>query len=153
MNSPVDPPPAASPLSLEERALVEAWLKRQIADETGSRFVIPMRAGTSPARASHGQEQIWLHSTIAGNALIYNEAVTVHHRGSLNPEALRKSMAAFIQRHEAWRTTFALEDGVLIQMVHPHMHVPIPFSPPLEDLTVPTGKTVFDVALKLCGRT
>jgi acetoin:2,6-dichlorophenolindophenol oxidoreductase subunit beta len=33
------------------------------------------------------------------------------------------------------------------------MHVPIPFSPPLEDLTVPTGKTVFDMALKLCGRT
>src|ERR1700735_3785353 len=33
------------------------------------------------------------------------------------------------------------------------MHVPIPFSPPLEDVTVPTGKTVFDVALKLCGRT
>jgi pyruvate dehydrogenase E1 component beta subunit len=32
------------------------------------------------------------------------------------------------------------------------MHVPIPFSPPLEDLTVPTGKTVFDVAMKLCGR-
>jgi len=32
------------------------------------------------------------------------------------------------------------------------MHVPIPFSPPLEDLTVPTGKTVFDTAMKLCGR-
>jgi pyruvate dehydrogenase E1 component beta subunit len=32
------------------------------------------------------------------------------------------------------------------------MHVPIPFSPPLEDLTVPTGKTVFGAAMKLCGR-
>jgi pyruvate/2-oxoglutarate/acetoin dehydrogenase E1 component len=32
------------------------------------------------------------------------------------------------------------------------MHVPIPFSPPLEDLTVPTGKTVFDTAMTLCGR-
>jgi pyruvate/2-oxoglutarate/acetoin dehydrogenase E1 component len=32
------------------------------------------------------------------------------------------------------------------------MHVPIPFSPPLEDLTVPTGQTVFQTALKLCGR-
>jgi len=32
------------------------------------------------------------------------------------------------------------------------MHVPIPFSPPLEDMTVPTEKSVFDVARKLCGR-
>jgi pyruvate/2-oxoglutarate/acetoin dehydrogenase E1 component len=32
------------------------------------------------------------------------------------------------------------------------MHVPIPFSPPLEDVTVPTEQTVFDAACKLCGR-
>ena len=32
------------------------------------------------------------------------------------------------------------------------MHVPIPFSPPLEDVTVPTGQTVFQAAMELCGR-
>jgi acetoin:2,6-dichlorophenolindophenol oxidoreductase subunit beta len=32
------------------------------------------------------------------------------------------------------------------------MDVPIPFSPPLEDMTVPTEKTVFDMAKTLCGR-
>lgn len=32
------------------------------------------------------------------------------------------------------------------------MHVPIPFSPPLEDLTVPTEETVFRAARELCGR-
>jgi acetoin:2,6-dichlorophenolindophenol oxidoreductase subunit beta len=32
------------------------------------------------------------------------------------------------------------------------MHVPIPFSPPLEDATVPTEQTVFEAARKLCGR-
>ena len=31
------------------------------------------------------------------------------------------------------------------------MHVPIPFSPPLEDLTVPTEQTVFEAAKALCG--
>jgi acetoin:2,6-dichlorophenolindophenol oxidoreductase subunit beta len=31
------------------------------------------------------------------------------------------------------------------------MHVPIPFSPPLEDMTVPTEKSVAETALKLCG--
>lgn len=33
------------------------------------------------------------------------------------------------------------------------MDVPIPFSPPLEDATVPTEKTVFEMAKTLCGRT
>ncbi len=33
------------------------------------------------------------------------------------------------------------------------MHVPIPFSPPLEDETVPTEETVFDAARRLCSKT
>ena len=31
------------------------------------------------------------------------------------------------------------------------MHVPIPFSPPLEDATVPTEQSVFEAAQELCG--
>ncbi len=33
------------------------------------------------------------------------------------------------------------------------MHVPIPFSPPLEDVTVPSEKLVFEAARKLCDNT
>jgi pyruvate/2-oxoglutarate/acetoin dehydrogenase E1 component len=32
------------------------------------------------------------------------------------------------------------------------MHVPIPFSPPLEDATVATDQTVFEAAKALCGK-
>ena len=32
------------------------------------------------------------------------------------------------------------------------MHVPIPFSPPLEDVTVPTEQTVFETARAMCGK-
>jgi len=32
------------------------------------------------------------------------------------------------------------------------MHVPIPFSPPLEDVTVPTEQSVFEAAKRMCGR-
>lgn len=32
------------------------------------------------------------------------------------------------------------------------MHVPIPFSPPLEDATVPTEQMVVEAAIELCGR-
>jgi acetoin:2,6-dichlorophenolindophenol oxidoreductase subunit beta len=32
------------------------------------------------------------------------------------------------------------------------MHVPIPFSPPLEDVTVPTERGVYDLARAMCGK-
>jgi pyruvate/2-oxoglutarate/acetoin dehydrogenase E1 component len=32
------------------------------------------------------------------------------------------------------------------------MHVPIPFSPPLESVTVPSDKWVFEAARALCGK-
>ncbi|MEO9058925.1 MAG: transketolase C-terminal domain-containing protein, partial [Ktedonobacteraceae bacterium] len=32
------------------------------------------------------------------------------------------------------------------------MDVPVPFSPALEDVTVPTATTVMDLAKTLCGR-
>jgi pyruvate dehydrogenase E1 component beta subunit len=32
------------------------------------------------------------------------------------------------------------------------MHVPVPFSPPLEDATVPNEKSVFEAARELCGK-
>jgi pyruvate dehydrogenase E1 component beta subunit len=32
------------------------------------------------------------------------------------------------------------------------MHVPIPFSPPLEDSTVPTESSVFEAARAMCGK-
>jgi pyruvate/2-oxoglutarate/acetoin dehydrogenase E1 component len=41
-------------------------------------------------------------------------------------------------------------DGPVLRMGA--MHVPIPFSPPLEDLTVATSKDVFEGARKLCGQ-
>ena len=31
------------------------------------------------------------------------------------------------------------------------MHVPIPFSPPLEDVTVPTEQSIFEAAKAICG--
>jgi len=31
-------------------------------------------------------------------------------------------------------------------------HVPVPFSPPLEDVTVPTERDVFEMARHMCGK-
>jgi condensation domain-containing protein len=128
MNISVNPMASAPPLSLGERGLVEAWLRAQSPLDEDSNSTIPTRANPRWAPATHGQEQIWFHSKLAGTQLIYNEPVTVHYHGSLNVDALRKSIAAFVQRHEAWRTTFVFQDGALRQNIHPRMEPVIPLS-------------------------
>jgi pyruvate/2-oxoglutarate/acetoin dehydrogenase E1 component len=50
-----------------------------------------------------------------------------------------------------------IAEGAFFQLDQPvtrlgAMHVPIPFSPPLEDATVPTERSVFDVARALCSK-
>ncbi len=54
-------------------------------------------------------------------------------------------LAAVIAEH-----AFYSLDGPVLRMGA--MHVPIPFSPPLEDLTVVTSKDLFEAARKLCGK-
>jgi hypothetical protein len=116
------------PLSREQRDLVAAWLKAKGAKQAVKASVIPARAQQSMARASLEQEQIWIHAQLAGTTPVYSEPVTVHYSGALDANALRKSLAAFIQRHSAWRTTFDLRDGELYQTIRPQLNVAVPFS-------------------------
>jgi hypothetical protein len=117
-----------SAVSRNQRDLVEAWLKARDAADSARMRVIPPRAKQSWARASVEQEQIWVHAQLAGTMPVYAEPVTVHYNGLLDVEALRRSLAAFVQRHAAWRTTFELRDGELFQIIRPQLNVPIPYS-------------------------
>ena len=117
-----------SSISLEQRDLVAAWLKERSAAENVKTRLIPARAEQSAARASLEQEQIWIHAELAGTKPVYAEPVTVHYSGALDGDALRRSLAAFIQRHSAWRTVFELRDGELYQVIRPEVNISVPFS-------------------------
>ena len=60
---------------------------------------------------SFEQEQLWFMHELMADAPLDSEGVTVTLRGELDPEALRESLAAFIQRHEIWRTIFPAGTG------------------------------------------
>ncbi|MER6629719.1 amino acid adenylation domain-containing protein [Streptomyces sp. NPDC000987] len=46
--------------------------------------------------------------------------------GPLDADVLRAAVAEIVRRHEALRTTFRVEDGVPVQVVHPDLTVDIP---------------------------
>jgi amino acid adenylation domain-containing protein len=73
---------------------------------------------------SFGQEQVWLHASLAPDLPLYNETLTIKCGATLNVEALEKSLNEVVRRHEAWRTTIALVDGEPFQAVHASLPVP-----------------------------
>ncbi len=94
----------------------------------GETSVIVKRTSSAPAPLSHSQQQIWLHSQLAGDWPIYNEPITIHRRGELDVAALERSFTEIVRRHEAWRTTFAWSGNEARQIVQPAPErIAIPF--------------------------
>ncbi len=79
---------------------------------------IRKRKQNGRAPLSYSQRQIWLHSQLAGDALIYNEPITIYRDGELDVAALERAFTEIVRRHEAWRTTFHWNGDEGVQVVH-----------------------------------
>ena len=93
--------------------------------------VIRRRIPATSAPLSLAQQQIWLNAQKTGVPPFYNESITIHRRGSIDPAVLERSLIEIVRRHEAWRTTFDVLDGEPVQIIHP---APTWFLLPIVDL-------------------
>jgi amino acid adenylation domain-containing protein len=64
------------------------------------------RLAPDEAVASHAQEQIWLVDQMSPGNPAYTMSMSYRLRGDVDVDALRKAIAALVQRHEALRTAF-----------------------------------------------
>src|SRR6267142_4064526 len=115
-------------MRLVDRDRLEAYLAER--DATAPRTVTPRPRGAT-APLSFAQQQIWLHAQLAPELPLCNEPLTIRRGGPLDVVALEAALAELVRRHEAWRTTFALEHGAPVQVVNPPFAVKLP----VEDLT------------------
>ena len=100
-----------------------AALLRESPSRTPSKAITP-RHDRGPAPLSHGEQQVWLHSLLAGDLPLYNEGMTLHWHGPLDASVLEKSLTEIVRRHAILRTTFYAIDGQPVQEVHqPSPHV------------------------------
>src|SRR5215467_4074064 len=70
------------------------------------------------APLSLSQEPIFWRAQEKNLPLLYNESVTIHRSGDLDVNVLKRAISEIIRRHEAWRTTFKIADGMPRQIVH-----------------------------------
>lgn len=106
-------------LSEAKRKLLEQMRRAGTAarlDATGVQ--LPPREDPIPLSLS--QEEVWRLDQTAGKlTALHNESITLHRRGSCDPELVRRSLTEIVQRHEVWRTTYAESNGCLAQIIHP----------------------------------
>src|SRR5215213_587316 len=80
---------------------------------------------------SFSQQRMWLLDQLEPDTPTYNLSNALRLSGTLEVEALKRSIEGIVSRHEALRTTFAAVDGEPVQVISPALEVPLP----VEDLS------------------
>jgi non-ribosomal peptide synthetase component F/acyl carrier protein len=80
--------------------------------------------GRSTAPASFVQQDMWRADRVHPEGLILATGYRVS--GPLDREALRRSIESIVARHETLRTTFALQDGDVVQVVREPVALGLP---------------------------
>jgi amino acid adenylation domain-containing protein len=110
-------------LSDEQRRLLEA-LRRERQAQHLPYEPIQRRDISSPCPASFAQQQLWFVEQLEPGSPAYNIPAAIRLEGSLQLAVLHQSLRTIVGRHEALRTTFAVEDGRPLQVIAAHMALP-----------------------------
>src|SRR5712691_2809194 len=114
-------------LSEAKRALLEKYLRGELPPATKPVDTIPQRPqGDTAPPLSFGQQQMWLLTQLIPDIPVYNEGVTIHLPSPLDVAALEQSLNEVVRRHEAWRTSFPLVNGLPVQLIHPPSTLRLP---------------------------
>ena len=112
-------------LSPAKRALLLERLRLRMGGADAVKRIQPRTPG-AVVPISAEQRRIWLHSETNAGVPLYNEAVTIHRLGEFSLATMTRVFNEILRRHEAWRTSFDVVDGELVQVIHPHLHVQLP---------------------------
>ncbi|MEB5074416.1 condensation domain-containing protein, partial [Pseudomonas aeruginosa] len=81
------------------------------------------RGAASPV--SYAQQRQWFLWQLEPDSAAYHIPAALRLRGELDVEALKRSFAALVERHEGLRTTFRQEGGETLQVVHDRLPLEI----------------------------
>jgi amino acid adenylation domain-containing protein len=112
-------------LSPAKQALLELRLKENSAKDAAGE-TIPCRTQSGAVPLSFAQQRLWFLDQLEPNSPLYNVCRALRLSGILDPEALEKSIAAVVERHEALRTTFRSGNGEPVQVVETNPRVQLP---------------------------
>ena len=81
------------------------------------------------ATVSYAQQSLWLQAELSPGNPAFHVPVALRLRGHIDAPALAQAMNEIVRRHEALRTTFAVQGGELLQIIHEQIDVPFSEQP------------------------
>ena len=86
---------------------------------------IPVVPRDRPLPLSTAQRRLWILEELEPDSVDYNTTAGLRLSGPLDVDALRAALQALVRRHEPLRTTFDVDGGTGVQVVHPHGSAPL----------------------------
>src|SRR6266566_5047562 len=86
---------------------------------------ISLQEDVKPVPASFSQQRLWFLHQWNPEHSHYITALLLHIDGAFQQQAFEESLAEIMQRHEILRTTFAIVDEQLTQVVAPRLTAPL----------------------------
>jgi aspartate racemase len=111
-------------LSPEKQLLLKQRLEG-VAPPQANSVVVPKRPNMNSAPLSFAQRQMWVIDQMTPGNPAYSLPVGFRMFGPLDAAALEDSFNEIIRRHEALRTTFAVNYGEPLQVIHPELKLRI----------------------------
>ncbi|HEY0601977.1 MAG TPA: condensation domain-containing protein, partial [Herpetosiphonaceae bacterium] len=123
-------------IELPLRALFEtptvAGLAEQIAQRQPESSRLPALsrrpATTDALPLSFAQQRLWFLHQLDPQSTVYHTPICVRLSGALDVDTLQRSLNTIIQRHEALRTAFVLQDAQPVQAIVPQVALPLPLN-------------------------
>jgi amino acid adenylation domain-containing protein len=105
---------------------------------------------------SSAQQRLWFLDQF-GSRSPYNLPMDLAFSGKLDVVALQQSLEEIVRRHESLRTTFATDEGIPYQVIHPQMRINLPVidlseydsetqRTEIENLTLTEARRCFDLS-------
>src|SRR5918912_702633 len=111
-----------SRLSAAKRALLEKRLQSRMAEMAEAQTIQRRSNGEINLPLSFAQQRLWFIDQLDPASFAYNITTALRLTGSLNVNALERCLNEIVRRHEALRTTFALnQEQQPIQVIAPEL--------------------------------
>lgn len=111
--------------TIEKLALL---LDRMLQEKSGNSSAPLVARGELIAPLSFGQQRLWFMNELRAGSVSYNIYPSFELEGPLNATALERSFNEVVRRHGSLRTTFAVVDGQLSQVIAPELVIRVPLA-------------------------
>lgn len=101
-------------LSEDKQLLLKKWLST-----TPKKPELCKQTYKNILSLSFAQQRIWFLEQLVPNTPLFNICYAIHIKGTLNVQALEKAWCNIVQRHEALRTEFIIQDTIPVQQIVP----------------------------------